>query len=475
MACIHQLICLFGILVIAALPLHAESSEVQLRQIHLELVADLNYEEGSLKGKARITLENASERPATTVSMNLNRLLQVSEVRSGDEISLSFKQDVLVFTDAPKKQVTHILVQLPHPVPPGRSTVVELTYSGYLVGYTETGSTYIQDRIHDEFSILRIDALAFPEVGGLSQRANRRAPRTDFTFETRISVPEGFVVASAGELIDRSEEHDRWIWHYRSTAPVPFLNLPIAKYGIIQKGGVEVFHFPEDEEGARRVLAKTFEAIDLLTEWFGTLSAEPRLAIMEIPVRWGSQASLTAGIIQEADIFKDSKSFYPLYHELSHLWNARDMDSPSSRWNEGLATYLQFKIAEQLDNWGGLAEYQERLADRTLQMIEGIPGAKSVPFSRYGEEELTDLSYGTGFLFFTVLEEILGEKTLLGVIGEYYQSHRDSGGSLEELKAALQQATTRDLTTLFEEWLNSVAWQDRLRHRESVRTLAASY
>lgn len=449
--------------------------EIQVGMTHLELTADLDYEAGSLVGLARMRIENLSNRVAESVPLNLNRLMSLTEVRDGAGHSLRFEQGVSTFIDEPMKQVTHATVSLPRALPPGESATLELRYSGYLVGYTETGSTYIRDRIDEEFSILRVDAYAFPTIGVLSWQGNRMAPRGDFTFVARITVPEAFTVASGGELVERTVKDGRATFIYRSTAPVPFLNLPIAHYQLLEEGGVRLYFFPSDRAGAQLVLSRVAEAVELLTRWLGPLGREPSFAIMEIPAGWGSQAHLAAGIMQTAEVFEDPSDLRELYHELSHLWNAPDTDQPSARWNEGLAMYLQSKLAEEIEGWEGRSEYLESRANRLLASIDADPSVQGVPFAAYGQKGLTDYSYATGMLFFFVLEGLLGQEELVEILRTHYQEHRDTGTTFVDLEEALAQRASRDLRLFLQEWIHTTTWQDRVRSRDSIPSLAELY
>ena len=449
--------------------------EIQVQMTHFDLTADLSYEDGSLEGVARMKIENVSDRPTETVPLLLNRLMSFSDILDEQGHSLEYDQDVSTFADEPKKQVTHALVSLPEPLPPGKATTLEMRYAGYLVGYTETGSIYIRDRIDEEFSILRVDAHAFPSIGVLSWMGNRMAPRGDFTFRAQITVPETLTVASGGELVERTVRDGRATFTYRSTAPVPFLNLPIAKYELLEQGGLRLYYFPSDHKGAKVIVGRVAEAVDLMTQWFGPLGQRPAFTIMEIPSGWGSQAHLAAGIMQTAEVFEDPSDLRELYHELSHLWNAPDIDQPSARWNEGLAMYLQSIMAERLDGWETRAEYLEHRAERLLRAFDTDPSAQGVPFADYGQNGLTDYSYATGLLFFFVLEELLGREELLAILRAHYQEHREGGTTFEDFEEALRGAASRDLGPFLEEWVHTTTWQDRLRSRDKVPGLAELY
>jgi hypothetical protein len=441
-----------------------------LAMTRLELTLDLDYDEGSLAGTASYELSNLSAVAVTEIPFNVGRLLTVRTAR-GPSGSLTLTQDVAVFEDSPKRQVNHVVVTLSRPLAPGGTTRVELGYGGYLVGYTETGSIYIKDRVAPDFSILREDAFAWPSVGTLSRRANRVAPRPDFTFAARITVPEGQTVASGGRLVERTTREGRTTFTYESVAPVPFVNLPIAPYALLSDAGVRVYYFPEDSVGARQVLRSATRGLDLLGRWFGPLGTTPDLAVMEIPEVWGSQASLTGGIIQTADAFRDPGRMTALYHELSHLWNAPDTDQPSARWNEGLATFLAERMAAELDGRDKLAENVARTGSRLLSSAEDNPGLAEVPFLRYGEAGATDLSYRVGFLMFYALFETLGADRFDAALGGYYQSHRERGGTFPELLERIQSESPRDLSAFFDTWVRTTRWLDELRAGKPVERI----
>jgi hypothetical protein len=437
--------------------------EFGLAMTRLELSLDLDYGDGSVAGWARYEIANRSTTPATTVPFNVGRLMDVGAVEGAEGHPLGFIQDVAVFSDSPRRQVNHVVVSLPRPLAPGASTALTIHYGGYLVGYTETGSLYIQDRVDEAFTILREDAFAWPVLGTLSARRNRAAPRPDFPFIARIAVPERFTVASGGRLLDQRTEDGRTTFTYESVAPAPFLNLPVAEYAVVRGGSVRVYYFPADSVGARRVLDGVTSGLALLDRWFGPLGATPELAVMEIPEMWGSQASLTGGIIQTADAFREAGHMSALYHELTHLWNAPDLDQPSARWNEGLASYLARRMARELDGWEGMQGYMRQATERLLTAASSTPEIATVPFRRYGEVGLTDLSYQVGMLMFYALHRALGDKELDAALGSYYQDHRERGGTFEQLIEYVRANASVGLDRFFEDWVYTTRWYDALR------------
>jgi hypothetical protein len=464
--------------VLMSLVAAAASPSIPVRAIpmtltDLELDLTLNYSTQALGGRATLRLQNRSRVPVSRIPVLLGRLMLVSRVSSTAGDAIPFVQRVARFEDDSARQVDAIEVRPRHPIAPGDSVTLIIQYGGILVGYTETGSLYIRDRIAPDFTILRTDAFAFPSLGSLSAEANRAIPDDPFAFAVSITVPDGEVVATGG-IAEAPVHRDSLVtWRYHSVAPVPFLNVTIAPYQVIDRGTARIFHFSPDSAGAEQVGAAVTRALTRYADWFGPLAAPPALTIMEIPEGWGSQASLTGGIIQTADAFADRAELRQVYHELSHLWNVPDLERPSPRWNEGLASFLQWRMAEELDGGTTVDSQVERTARRLLaRCVAGAPCA-SLPMSDYGRGAATDLSYPVGMLLFDLLYQVMGPARFDRAYAAFYRQHRTSGATAADLASAFGELDPRS-RRLFSDWMNSTRWYEQLRAAGSVRALARS-
>jgi aminopeptidase N len=384
-----------------------------------------------------------------------------------------FEQDIVQFKDWPQFQINQAHLSIVPPLGAGESRRFVVRYSGTLVGYTETGMRYVQDRVDREFTILRADALAFPQIGVPSFEAN--VATGDFTFEAVISVPSELTVACGVPETRRETADDVTTWSFEGERPVPFLLITVAPYEVIQHENLRVFHFPSDADGARGVLEAMQRTLGLYERWFGPLGSDAVLHVIEIPEGWGSQASLTAGIIQTAEAFRDAKQRTQLDHELAHLWHPDDRDRRPPRWNEGLAMFLQQRVAKELDGVGSLDEFMEKRARSLVEQMEQTPQLSSVPMSRYGEEAVTGLSYGTGRLMFYVLYRVLGANEFDRRLGSFFRKYRATGGTTEQFVASLSDGSAIDLGPLFRDWLFTTGWAERLSSGQSLQDIVESY
>lgn len=463
-----------GALAIGATTTALVSQEVPFVLTHLGLELRVDYQRGTLAGTAALRLRNVADRQATVIPLLLNRLMSVSRVLGATGTVIPFQQDVVVFQDDSIRQVTAVVITPDRPVPPGDSLSIVVHYGGVLVGYTETGSLYIKDRVSRDFTIIREDAYAFPTVGAPSWKSRRAMATAPFTFMARITVPIGLVVAMGGEAGATARVDSLVSWTYRSVEPVPFLNITIAPYRVFESDRARVFSLPADSSGARMVALAVDSALERYTRWFGTLGRRPRLVVMEIPDGFGSQASLTGGIIMTADAFRDRAELRQLYHELSHLWNPPDLDQPAPRWNEGLASFLEWRMAAELDGWSGWEAQLQRSVQSLMRRCATAPRCDETPMMAFGGAGLTGRSYSVGMLMFYALHQVLGPEVFDRAYFDFFQRYRNSGAVTAELVAVFRRADARS-ERIFGDWLFTTRWYSRLAAGESLRQIVEGY
>jgi hypothetical protein len=427
---------------------------------HLDLDLSLDNESGSQAGSATYLLDNTGAGAVDGIVLQLGRLMTASGVRDSDG-ALAFEQDVVVWEGWPTRQVTRVDVAMREPLAPGDRLEVTVDYSGVLVPYTETGMGYVRDRIDRAFTMLRAEAFAFPQVGVPSLEAARARPPADFTYRLRLTLPHGLIPATGNPPRRESAGDGLTTWTFDGGEPVPFLNVAIADYHILERGGFRVYSFVEDSLGGAMVLERARAAADRLAAWLGPLDGETALHIVEIPTGWGSQASLTGGIMQTADAFRTMDSRGQVCHELAHLWHPSDTDPAPPRWSEGWATYLAARLERALDGGASLDAWAGDLAERQAARVEAL--GDTVGLIDYGERGATDLSYGTGALMFYALDRRMGRDAFDRALGGWMRRYRDGDSTTAQFVAAMGSASPVDLDDLWLTWLHTARWAVRIR------------
>jgi len=198
------------------------------------------------------------------------------------------------------------------------------------------------------------------------------------------------------------------------------------------------------------------------------------LVVIEIPEGFGSQASLSAGILQTADAFRDRSQLSQVYHEISHLWNAADLDRPSPRWNEGLASFLQYRMAADLDGWN---QWEPRIA-RAVESLrkQGASPApcNTTPMVHYGSAELTDQSYSPGMLMFYVLYQVLGQETFDQAYAGFLQQNRSKGATSADLIVAFRAASPKS-ERIFQDWRLTTRWYSLISSGKPFQQVVDEY
>jgi hypothetical protein len=435
---------------------------LQPTRYDLDLKVDIPNKE--LVASARIAVTNATHSPVRTASFLLYRLMRATDVRdfTGRRLAgrrLAFTQPVVEFEDHPTLQVRLVNITLPRPLPPGQSAVVQIDYRGALLGYAETGMSYVRDHIDSAYTLIRLDAFAYPFPGVPSHRVNRRAGLPTYDYRARVTVPEGFTVANGGQLLGTTSAPGWTTFEYRNIKPAWRMDFAVARFTVREGGAARIYHLPEDSAGGARLIEAMNRTLETYARWFGPLRSASQFTLIEIPDGWGSQADVTS-ILQAAAAFRNPKRQYELYHELSHLWNVTDTDPPSPRWNEGLATFLEDVTTDSLER----RSTTDSSADRVSTWLSGIVKTNArlanVRMADYGRMGMSDYSYSVGALMFYTMYRLMGHQAFTRLVGAYYQRYEASGGSTDDFVRLAKELSPVSLEQVFRDWLYSSRWTE---------------
>ena len=446
-----------------------DAKNLNLKTTNYVMHTTVDYENEKLISSCELTLTNPSKETISTIPLLLYRLLKVNSVTDENGNRLPFTQHVVSFDDWKVYQVNFIEIKLDKPIEKDSYKKITVNYSGHLLGYTETGMSYVKDHISPEFTIIRPDCNAYPKLGYPSFEMNGTALE-NFNYTVHVTVPDSLVVANGGNLIEKTLKDGLATYSYENIKPAWRIDLAIANYEIIQDGDIKIFHFPQDATNAQQVLKASHQTIDLYSQWFGRLNNASEFSIIEIPDNWGSQADVTS-IIQAAAAFKNSDHHYELYHEISHLWNVKSNDDYSPRWNEGLAMFLQYLTANLLED-------KTILHEKTNSYITRINSAdkyKNVALIDYGKEGVAGYSYTTGMVLFHVLYELIGQDSFNTIIQKYYTTYQDRGATTKEFIKTIENLSSIDLSSFIEDWFLSTNYTKVMAKHSTIDKLSSYY
>jgi hypothetical protein len=469
---------LFGAALGALVFAETASPRPVIKTVACKLDIKIDYMKEKLSGECRLTIVNESREPMGKVPLILYRLMKITTVKDEDGVPLRFDQRILTLEDWDSFQANIIDVNLKVPLPASEKKTIDILYEGYLAGLTETGMGYVKDHIDKDFTIVRPDCLAYPKIGYPSWSAIRALGMQAFDYEVSVTVPDSLVVANGGRAMGVVSKDGLTTYSYRNILPAWRIDLAVAKYAVLEdrENGFKIFHFPQDLAGAKRVLQALRQSMALFSGWFGPAQGAAAFAVIEIPEGFGSQTDVTS-ILQTRDAFQDPDQLVQLYHECSHRWNVRPLDPQPPRFeSEGLAMMLQSLVREKLEKKpGSLGKGAERLREYFRRECKDNIKAKTTAMIDFGKENLTDVSYSKGMLFFYILYKMAGEDTFLKAMGSFCQTYKEKGATSAEFLAYLQKTFKFSLNAFFKDWIYSAASSDDLLGPLSLDEIVRKY
>ncbi|MFL6230077.1 MAG: M1 family metallopeptidase [Pyrinomonadaceae bacterium] len=143
-------------------------------------------------------------------------------------------------------------------------------------------------------------------------------------------------------------------------------------------------------------------------------------------------------------------------HETAHQWFG-DAVTPATwadLWlSEGFATYFAGLFVERYEGEAAFRDYMSRAADAYLRYEK----TRRTPIYDRDTENLNQLlnanNYQKGAWVLHMLRARLGDDAFFRGIRDYYHAHKDANATTEDLRAALERASGKDLREFFARWV----------------------
>ena len=294
-------------------------------------------------------------------------------------------------------------------------------------------------------------------------------PDDKATSEVSASIPRDYVAISNGELVTMKPEGARQRVHWRQDVPhsTYLIALMVGRFAKLDLGvhrgiPLTVYAQPKDAESARRSTERTGAMMAYYEELVGKAYPYPKYSqVLVSDYKWGgmehtSATTLSDATLHDARAALDQSSDPLVAHELSHQWfgDALTCKSYAHLWlNEGFATYY-----EQL--WAGHSRGPDRLAWSLADAGDGYLGEEdrgAQPVVRPDFKDAMTLfdsrNYNKGGRVLHMLRQILGEATFWSGMQSYVARHWFGTVDTEDLRRAMEDASKRDLSKFFRQWL----------------------
>ncbi|NUO48741.1 MAG: hypothetical protein HOV80_07785 [Polyangiaceae bacterium] len=418
--------------------------ESRVEALHYEIHLDISDDTRRLLGRGSIRFRARAE--TKTVSFDTRALQVVFSEQEGQSLGQITENGVLC-------------LELPRALEPGAEATIDLVWNLSVVGPAPMA---VDDQIWAGYHA----PAWMPTVFDPSARA---------TLELRIVAPDTKTVVASGRAVSSSPvEGGRRASTFRVDRPSPPFLFAFAAGNFdeatLDVDGVKLRALgPKgaDLAGALKITAPMLRF--LVTKTGAPL---PSAEYTQVFVN-GDAAQEAAGfaLIGEQsleDVRKDPKEDWVFAHELSHQWfgwlvPCKDF---ADFWlNEGFATFLVAAIKQE--RWGRAAYDREvelwrkrsqkaHEEGRDAPVSLAPPGQPRKP-PKESELQARAITYSRGALVLHKLRTELGDQVFWDGVRRYVQSRADKEATTEDLRAAFEAASKKDLAPFFARWVYAAA------------------
>ncbi len=290
------------------------------------------------------------------------------------------------------------------------------------------------------------------------------------TSEIRVRVPKPYMAISNGELVSAQEEGNDKIYHWfqREVHPTYLMTLAVGDFAELRDEwkGKPVTYYVEKgrEDQARLSMGKTPRMIEFFSQKYGYTYAFPKYAQVCVDdFIFGGMENTSTTLLTDRCLLDERAAIDNLStetlvaHELAHQWfgDLVVIKHWSHAWvKEGMASYAEVLWIE--------AEYSEEegayyLLDQARQYMDEDASRyrRSLVTHVYREAiELYDRHiYEKGSCVYHMIRNELGDKLFEQAIATFLQDHAHGTVETIDLLRAIEKATGRNLTFLFDQYV----------------------
>lgn len=278
--------------------------------------------------------------------------------------------------------------------------------------------------------------------------------KATYTFE--VTVPQPYVVAANGLLVDTIEDGDlvTYVWEASDPMASYLATVNIAEYVLLEEDGPNGLpirnYFPADAANeAQVVFGDTVEMITLFNDLFGTYPFEA-YGVVIADRNLGFALETQTMSLFGRNILDNGRAEFTIAHELGHQWFGNSI-SPA-RWqdiwlNEGFASYSMVLWAEHAHGM----DYRDTMIGVFYDQMNATafpPVADPSPNALFN-----GAVYYRGALTLHALRLTVGDEVFFEILQTYFARYQNGNATTDDFLAVVAEVSEQDLDDLFTAWL----------------------
>ncbi|HEX6267586.1 MAG TPA: M1 family aminopeptidase, partial [Burkholderiales bacterium] len=286
-------------------------------------------------------------------------------------------------------------------------------------------------------------------------------PAATFTYRVRLALPAGQKGLVGGRLLSESEKDGVYSASFEYAAPAEGIDLMAGPYQVREKFTalpqgervrLRTYFHAELAALAEAYLDDSARYVERYSEAIGAYPfSEFSVVASPLPSGFGMPTLTYIGAAVLKLPFIRATS---LGHEVLHNWwgNGVLVDYARGNWSEGLTTFMAdyaFKERESPQ-----AALDMRLG--WLRDLAALPAREQRPLASFrsrahGADAV--VGYGKSAMLFFMLRDAIGEPAFERGIRGFWERSRFKRASWDDLRAAFERSSGRDLARFFDQWL----------------------
>ncbi len=307
---------------------------------------------------------------------------------------------------------------------------------------------------------ITLSGMWYPKPEGLSR------------YRLTVTLPQGYEALSEAESIEKHAKGDNREFLFHFDRPLDGIDLVASnRLEVIQDRVSDVdlyaYFFPEDQGLANIYLQHAKKYL----EWYENLLVKypyKRFSVIENFLPSGYTMP-TFTLLGQDMVRLPSISEKSFGREILHQWFGSSVyiDFDKGNWAEGLITYLADCLYEEQIGRGWECRKQQ------LVNYDAYVNSKNEislrEFTKAASRASEAIGCGKGAMVFHMLKNLVGDEQFYSALRKFISQNQYQQASWDDIKAAFEQQTGRDLTPFFVQWVNGRGLPDLNLSDTSVR------